>query len=139
MKNMTESQEKTRTIFDTISEQRLMHCMWIDDSINNAETGDEWKQKAIQRDMIASAKKLGNGKNTTVVLLYKIRSLGEDKRLKIEIEMGMYERLAGCGINFDDFSKGEKLFDEDREKFMSRIKLMRAKAEIVDNDFRIMI
>lgn len=98
----------------------------------NMDSDDEWKQKTIQRDMIASAKKLGKRKNAVVVLLYKIESLGEDKRLKIEIEMGMYERLTVCGINFDDFSKGEKLFDEDREKFMNWIKLMKAKAEIVD-------
>lgn len=103
------------------------------------ESDDEWKQKAIQRDMIETMRKLGKGKNTIIVLLYKIKSLGEDKRLKIEMDVDMYEWLAGRGVNFDDFSKGEKLFEGDREKFMNWIKAMRAKAEIVDKDFRIII
>jgi hypothetical protein len=47
------------------------------------ESDDEWKQKAIQRDMIATTKKLGKEKNTTVVLFYKIKSLGEDKRRQL--------------------------------------------------------
>jgi hypothetical protein len=59
--------------------------------------------------------------------------LGEDKRLQIEIEMDIYEKLTKCGINFDDFSKGEKLFEDDREKFMNLISLMKTKAVIVDN------
>jgi hypothetical protein len=96
---------------------------------------DECIQKAIQGDMIANSKKLGKGKNTVIVLLYKIKSLGEDKRLKIEIDVEVYERLAVCGVNFDDFSKGEKLFEDDREKFMDSIDSMRAKAEIVDKNF----
>lgn len=99
------------------------------------ESDDEWKRKAIQRDMIATMMKLGKGKNSVIVLLYKIKSLGEDKRLKIEMGIDMYEWLARCGVNFDDFSKGEKLFEEDREKFMDWIKAMKAKAEIVDKDF----
>lgn len=99
------------------------------------ESDDDWKQGAIQRDMIATMRKLGKGKkrkNATIVLLYKIKSLGEDKRLKIEMDTRIYVMLSGYGINFDDFSKGEKLFEEDREKFMDWIKSMRAKAEIVD-------
>lgn len=95
---------------------------------------DEWKEEAIQRDMIATTKKMGKRKGVAIVLFYKIKSLGEDKRLKIEIEAGMYELLVVCGIDFNDFSKGERLFDEDREKFMNWIKLMKAKAEIVNKE-----
>ena len=98
----------------------------------NMDSDDEWKQKAIQRNMLANMRKLGKGKNTVVVLLYNVKSLGEDKLLQIEIEMNVYERLTECGINFDDFSKGEKLFEDDREKFMNLVSLMKAKAEIVD-------
>lgn len=86
--------------------------MWKRSRGLDVESDDEWKDGAIQKDMIAAMKKLGNGKNATVAILCKVKSLGEDKLLKIEIEVGMYERLAMCGINFDDFSKGEKLFDK---------------------------
>lgn len=102
----------------------------------NMDSDDEWKQRAIQRDILASARKLGKGKNTVVVLLYNIKSLGEDKLLQLEIEMDMYEKLAECGINFDDFSKGEKLFEDDREKFMNLVSLIKARAEIVDKVYK---
>lgn len=64
-----------------------------------------------------------------------IKSLGEDKLFKIEMGAELYNLLKEFGINFDDFSKGEKLFDKDRDKFMDMIEMMRGNAEIVDKDF----
>ena len=72
------------------------------------KSDDRWKQEAIEKDMVVATKKLGKGKNVIICRLYKIKSLGEDKLLKIEMIAELYNVLKGLGINFDDFSKGEK-------------------------------
>ena len=97
------------------------------------EQDDKWKQEAIERDMMAISKKFGR-KNTTIVRFYEIESLGKDKLLKIEMRADIYNELYELGINFDDFSKGKKLFETDRDRFMDDISKLGAKAEIVDKD-----
>lgn len=97
--------------------------------------GDNWKQEAIERDVMVAMKKLGKGKNVIISRFYKIKSIGEDKFLKIEMRAGLYNVLKELGINFDDFSKGEKIFEKDRDRFMNMIEMMGGKAEIVDKDF----
>ena len=72
------------------------------------KSDDRWKQEAIEKDMAAATKKLGKGKNVVISRFYKIKSLGKDKLLKIEMRAELYNVLKGLGINFDDFSKGEK-------------------------------
>lgn len=47
---MTEKKEQILNIFDTIREQRGMHCMWIDGSIHNAEQKKEATQDNIHDD-----------------------------------------------------------------------------------------
>ena len=96
---------------------------------------DSWKQEAIERDMMAAMKKLGKGENIIIYQFYKIKSLGEDKLLKIEMGTELYNLLKEFGINFDDFSKGEKLFEKDRDKFMNIIEMMVGSTEIVYKDF----
>lgn len=99
------------------------------------ESDNRWKQEAIEKDMVVATKKLGKGKNVIISIFYKIKSLEEDRFLKIEMRAELYNALKGLGINFDDFSKGEKLFEKDRDKFMNMIEMMGGNAEIVDNDF----
>ena len=97
------------------------------------EHNDEWEQDVIERDMVASAKKFGM-RSSVMVRFYEIESLGKDKLLKIEMRADIYSGLRKLGVNFDDFSKGKKLFEEDREKFMDHISKFGAKAEIVDKN-----
>lgn len=98
------------------------------------KSDDSWKQEAIERDMMGTIKKLGKGKNVIISRYYKIKSLGEDKLLKIEMRAELYNLLMDLGINFDDFSKGEKIFEKDRGRFIDMIEMMGGKTEIVDNN-----
>lgn len=98
------------------------------------KSDDRWKQEAIEKDMAVATKKLGKGKNVVISRFYKIKSLEKDKLLKIEMRAELYDVLKGLGINFDDFSKGEKMFEKDRDRFMNMIDMLGGKAEIVDKD-----
>lgn len=99
------------------------------------KSDDNWKQEVIEKDMMTIMEKLGKGKDVIISRFYKIKSLGEDKLLKIEMRAELYNLLKEFGIKFDDFSKGEKLFDKDRDKFVNMIEMMGGNAEIVDKDF----
>jgi len=99
------------------------------------KSDDNWKQEVIEKDIMTTMEKLGKGKDVIISRFYKIKSLGEDKLLKVEMRAELYNLLKEFGINFDDFSKGEKLFDKDRDKFMNMIEMMGGYAEIVDKDF----
>lgn len=59
----------------------------------------------------------------------------EYKFLKIEMRAELYNVLKEFGVNFDDFSKGEKIFDKDKDRFMNMIEMMGGKVEIVSKDF----
>lgn len=93
---------------------------------------NEWKQEAIKRDLIWTAKKMGKKYNAIMMMWYKVESLGEDKRLKIQISMIMYSILNMYGVDLDKFSHGIKLFEENREEFMDNAKKAGWVVEIVD-------
>lgn len=93
---------------------------------------DEWVQEAIERDLIGTVKTLGKKYHTVMVMYYKIGRLGENKRLKIQMSLRMYNILRKYGIDFDNFSHGIKLFEENREEFMDKAKKAGWIVEIVD-------
>lgn len=98
----------------------------------NLNDDDEWVQAAIDRDMIGFAKKMVKKYHTVMVMYYKVDSLGEDKRLKIQMDVRMYNILRRYGADLDGFTQGIKLFEENREEFMDKAKRAGWIVEIVD-------
>lgn len=104
------------------------------DGYDEYDESDLWKEEAIKKDMFGALKKFGKGR-TIIVTFFKIKSLGDEKRLKIEMNGNLYYYLNRYGINFED-PRIEKFFDDDRYAFMKMVEGMGIKAEIVDKELQ---
>ncbi len=102
------------------------------DEYEESDEDDSWKQEAIKKDIFGALKKFGKGK-TIIVTFLKIKSLGDEKCLKIEMNGNLYYYLNRYGINFED-PRIEKFFDDDRDAFMKMVDGMGIKAEIVEKE-----